>query len=370
MLALTFITGCKPFSVEITSQSNGSDYLNMKNKAPTIKEIAKAADVSSMTVSRALNRDTGVREETRKRIVKIAEKLNYRPNRIARALVSKRSNLISLIVPDIKNQFFAELARGIEDKAREYGIHIIFSSTDNKPANLNNYIRYMLEMGVDGFILASVRLREPIVTELVQQRFPVVLVSRKLAGAHVNYVVIDNFKGAYLITEHLLKCGYRKIGIIMGSSEMSTGRDRMGGYRKALADYGLPLKKEYVYQGTFARDTGYKGARRLLALKDRPDAIFAGSDYFALSVFDATCEAGINIPEDMALAGFDDTEFSGHTRIGLTTVSQRKYEMGRMGFQILIDLIEGDEKDYVNQIVLEPRLIIRDSCGYNRQKNN
>lgn len=340
----------------------------MKHKAPTIKEIAKAADVSSMTVSRALNRDARVREETRKRIVKIAEKLKYRPNRIARVLVSKRSNLISLIVPDIKNQFFAELARGIEDKAREYGVHIIFSSTDNKSENLKNYIRYMLEMGVDGFILASVRLREPIVKELAQQRFPVVLVNRKLAGEYVNYVVIDNFKGAYLITEHLIKCGYRKIGIIMGSSEMSTGRDRMGGYRKALSDYNLPLKNEFVIQGTFARDTGYEGARRLLALKDRPDAIFAGSDNFALGVFDATYEIGIKIPDDIALAGFDDTEFSANTRIGLTTVSQRKYEMGSMGFRILIDLIEGEQKDYVNRIVLEPRLIIRDSCGFNLRK--
>ncbi len=342
----------------------------MKNKAPTLKEIAKAADVSSMTVSRALNRDGGVREETRKRIVKIAEKLNYHPNRIARALVSKRSNLVSLIVPDIKNQFFAELARGIEDKAREYGIHVIYSSSDNKPENLKNYIRYMMEMGVDGFILASVRLREPIVEELVQQRFPVVLVNRKLSGEKGNYVVIDNFKGAYMITEHLIKCGNRKIGIIMGSSEMSTARERMGGYRKALSDYSLPLKKEYVFQGTFARDTGYKGAKRLLALKDRPDAIFAGSDHFALGVFDATYEAGIKIPEDIALAGFDDTEFSAHTRIGLTTVSQRKYEMGSMGFQILFRFIEGEEKDFVNRIVLEPRLIIRKSCGYSMRKNN
>jgi len=341
----------------------------MKNKAPTIKEIAKEAKVSSMTVSRALNNDPRVRAATRHKIVKIAKKLNYRPNRIARALVSKRSNLISLIVPDIKNQFFAELARGIEDKAREYGFHVIFSSTDNKPENLKNYIRYMMEMGVDGFILASVRLREPIVEELVEQRFPVVLVNRKLANENVNYVVLDNFNGAYLITEHLIKTGYRKIGIIMGSSELSTGRDRMEGYRKALTDYDLPFVKKYVFQGSFARNTGYEGAKRLLALNNIPDAIFSGSDYFALGVFDATDEVGIKIPEDIALVGFDDTEFSAHTRIGLTTVSQRKYEMGSMGVQILINYIEVEEKDYVNRIVLEPRLIIRESCGYTMRKD-
>jgi LacI family transcriptional regulator len=262
------------------------------------------------------------------------------------------------------------LARGIEDKAREHGFSVIFNSTDNDPESLEDCIRLMLEVGVDGFILACVRLQEPAVESLIKQRFPVVLVNRKLKGENANYVVLDNRKGAYLITEHLVKCGHRKIGIIMGSSELSTGKARMEGYRKALTDYGLPFNKEYVFQGSFAKDTGYEGAKRLLTLKDKPQAIFAGSDYFALSVFDAANELGIRIPEDMALVGFDDSEFSANPRINLTTVSQRKYEMGRMGVQILIDFINRKEKDCVNRVVLEPRVIVRESCGYNMGKNN
>lgn len=335
----------------------------MKNKAPTIKDIATLVEVSAMTVSRALNNDPRVRTETRRKILEIAEQLNYRPNRIARSLVSKRSNLISLIVSDIKNQFFAELARGIEDKAREFGFNVIFSSTDNRPENLENYIRLMMEVGVDGFIIACARMQEPVVEDLIDQQFPVVLVNRKLGGELGNYVVLDNRKGAYLITEHLITCGYRKIGMIMGRSTLSTGKERLEGYRKALEDYGLPFDKEYVSQGSFAMDTGYEGAKRLLALKNKPEAIFAGSDYFALGVFGAAKEMGLRIPEDIALVGFDDTEFSANPRISLTTVSQRKYEMGRLGVQILIDFINGEEKDYVNRIVLEPRLIIRESCG-------
>ena len=147
----------------------------MNKKLPTIKEIAKVANVSAMTVSRALNKSPGVREQTRKKIVKIANRLNYRPNRIARSLVSKKSGLISLIVEDIRNQFFAELARGIEDHARENGYNIIFCSTDNDTASLKSNIRLMMEIGVEGFILAAVRLNEPIVAELIDQKFPVVI---------------------------------------------------------------------------------------------------------------------------------------------------------------------------------------------------
>ena len=154
----------------------------MKNKVPTIKEIAEIANVSTMTVSRALNDHPRVREQTRNKILNIAKELNYRPNRIARSLVSKKSNLISLIVADIRNQFFAELTRGIEDKAQESGYNVIICSTDNDPIRLESQVRLMMEMGVDGFILAAVRLKEPIVDTLIQQDMPVVLVNRKMAS--------------------------------------------------------------------------------------------------------------------------------------------------------------------------------------------
>ena len=155
----------------------------------------------------------------------------------------------------------------------------------------------------------------------------------------------------------------------MGSPELSTGKERLNGYVKALEDYRLKSKKEYIFQGSFAKNTGYDGAKRLLTIKDRPEAIFAGSDYLSLGVFAAADEMGIRIPEDIALVGFDDTEFSANPRIGLTTVSQQKYEMGKLGVQILIDFIEGEAKDYVNRIVLKPRLIIRESCGCKLSKN-
>lgn len=338
----------------------------MKNRVPTIKEIAQIAQVSPMTVSRAINNSPRVREETREKILRIADRLGYAPNRIARSLVSKKSNLISLIVADISNPFFAEMARGIEDKAREKGYNVIFSSTDDDTKNLESSVRLMREVGVDGFIIAAVGLKEPIVDELVEQNFPVVLINRSVKKNHVNYVGVDNHKGAYLAVEHLIKKGYRSIGIITGKTSVSTGTERLQGYRKALRDHGLKINRNHVAQGSFTKEHGKKAALKMLALKKRPEAIFAASDHIALGVMDAAGESGLDIPEDLALVGFDDTNFSSNAKIRLTTVSQRKYEMGERGVQILIDLIERQQPDYINQIVLEPRLIIRESCGRQR----
>jgi LacI family transcriptional regulator len=354
----------------LTLTSTHSDWTPalMKKKAPTIKEIAKLANVSPMTVSRAVNNSHKVREETRENILEIADRLGYRPNRIARSLVSKKSNLISLVVANISNPFFAEISRGIEDKARENGYNVIFSSTDDDTKNLESCVQTMREVGVDGFIIAAVCLKEPIVDKLVDQEFPVVLINRRVKKNNVNYVVVDNQKGAFLAVEHLINNGYKKIGIIAGKSSVSTGKERFQSYRQTLLDHGIKFKKEYSSQGPFTKEHGKKAAQKMLTLKNRPEAIFAASDNIALGVMDAAGELGLNIPEDLAIVGFDDTDFSSNSKIRLTTVSQRKYEMGERGVQILIDLIERQQPDYISKIVLEPRLIIRESCGRNLSK--
>jgi LacI family transcriptional regulator len=329
----------------------------------TIRDIAKMAKVSHMTVSRTLNNDPRVRDETKRRILELVNKLNYRPDGRARAFVSKKSNLIGLVVSDISNPFYAELARGIEDKAHEQGYNVIFCSTDNKPERMGTYVHLMMDAGVDGLIFASSRLHEPVVEKLIDDRLPVVLVNRKLKGEACNYVVLDNIQGAYEITEHLINLAYRKIAIITGTSNLSTGLDRLKGYQHALKDNRIELNEDYVIQGPFTRETGYEGTKQLLAMKARPEAIFGGNDYIAMGVIDAVEELGLHIPGDIALVGFDDTEFASNQRIRLTTVSQRKYEMGNLGVQILIDYIERKETDYLHKVILEPRLIIRESCG-------
>jgi len=335
----------------------------MEKKRLTMREIAKIAGVSHMTVSRALYNDPRIREETKKRILDLADKLNYRPVARARPFASRKSNLIGLVVSDISNPFCAELARGIEDKAHEEGYNVIFCSTDNKPERMESYVHLMMDAGVDAFIFASTRLREPVVEKLIDERFPLVLVNRKLRGETCNYVVLNNMKGAYEITEHLINLGYRKIAIITGPSNFFTGLERLKGYQQALKDHGIEFDDNYVIQGYFTREMGYKGTKELLTMEERPEAIFAGNDYVAMGVIDAVEELGLRIPEEIALVGFDDTAFASNQRIRLTTVSQRTYEMGNLGVQILIDYIERKETDYTHRVVLEPRLVIRESCG-------
>jgi len=341
----------------------------VERKRYTIRDIAKMAKVSHTTVSRVLNNAPRVREETRRRILELVSILDYRPHARARAFASKRSHLLGLLVSDISNPFYAELARGIEDKAHEKGYNVIFCSTDEKSERMKTYTNLMMDAGVDGLIFASVHLHEPVTEKLIDERFPVVLVNRKLSGSSYNYVICNNIQGAYEITEHLINLGHRKIAIITGSSNLSTGRERLQGYQKALKNHGIDFNQNYVIQGPFKRETGYKAAKKLLTMKDGPRAIFAGNDFMAIGVIDAIEELGMNIPEDVAVVGFDDTEFASHLRTKLTTVSQRKYEMGNLAVQILIDYIERKEKNYIHKVILEPKLVIRESCGQKLRKN-
>lgn len=336
----------------------------MTKNSLTIRDIARMANVSHTTVSRVLNNDPRVQEKTKNRILSLVKKLGFKPDARARNLALKKSKLIGLVVTDIRNPFYADLARGIEDKAHQLGYNVIFCSTDHKPERLDSYINLMLDVGVDGFIFASSRLSEPAVERLIEARFPLVLVNRKLKREDYNYVVLDNFKGAYDITKHLIDLGYRKIAIIDGPANVFTGLERLKGYQRAIKDHDICFKPEYVFQGTFARATGYEGATQLLKMRDKPEAIFGGSDYIAMGVIDAIEELGLKIPEDVALVGFDDTEFASNRRILLTTVSQREYTMGGLGVKILIDCIENKEAGYVHKVVLESKLIVRESCGY------
>jgi len=327
----------------------------------TIRDIAGMAGVSHTTVSRVLNKDPRVHPDTSKRVLQIVEESGYHPDPLAQRFARKRSNLIGLLVSDIGNPFYAELARGIEDRALECGYHVIFCSTDEIQERSRRYTEVMKGIGVDGLIFASVRLSDPVVEKLIEERLPVVMVNRKLRSEKGDYVVLDNQLGAYQLTRHLIGHGYRKIAIITGPSVFSTGMDRLKGDEQALHEMDIPLTDRFVFHVPFRRQDGYRAAKTLLTSGDRPEAIFGGNDYIALGVMDAADELGIRIPEDLVLVGFDDTEYA--RRIRLTTVSQRKYEMGNLAVRILIDSIENRGNDYHHRIILEPRLIVRQSCG-------
>ena len=336
----------------------------------TIKEIAKAANVSATAVSMALNNRTGVSKQTRDKIARIAKELNYVPNYAARSLISKQSCTIGVIVTDIADPFYPELAKGIEEKANALGYNMILSNTGRSPEKEKQCIDSLVSKGVDGIIFATVVLDDPYITPLIGDRFPFVAINRiPLKHPKINkidYVIIDSYTGGYKAVEHLYRLGHDRIAIIAGNMKVSTAVSRTKGAKKALADYGLKFDPRLFIECNYSAELAHQAAQRLLAMKTPPTAIFAQDDSMALGVREAVLSAGLKIPEDLAIVGFDDINVCALTGIELTTISQKKYEMGIMAAKILIDKITGETPSMVNKIVLDAELIIRKSCGYSR----
>ncbi len=337
-------------------------------KNPTIKDIATKAKVSPTAVSMALNERPRLGKRTREKILRIAKELDYHPNYVARSLVSKKSHTLGLIITTIMNPFYPELAKGIEDRAAELGYNIILCSTNYDPGLEKYYIGMLRSKGVDGIIFSSVQISDPNIKTLVEDRFPFVLVNRRICHRifekKIDYIVLNNFSGGYMAMEHLSKLGHKRIGIIAGAFNTSTAVERTNGAKKLLSDQGIRFDPNLIIECNFSKDLAYQATKELLSLKKPITAIFAENDYMALGAREAILDVGLKIPKDVALVGFDDIFAAALKGVELTTVSQKKYEMGSLAVKILIEKIEKGALPTINRMVLEPELIIRNSCGY------
>jgi LacI family transcriptional regulator len=340
----------------------------IKDEGVTIKDIARIAKVSPSTVSLVMNDKPGVHEETRYRVHKIAKALNYRPNLVARSLVKGRSHAIAMLITSTLNPIFPEMAAGMDDVLRKHGYSLSIISTHGDDELEALEIEKIRARGIDGIITSDALIDDENVKELVKSGYPVVSILRRVYGCdELDFVVVDGIKGGYMAVEHLVRLGHIRIGLINGPLNTSTGMERAEGAIRAFEDYGVQVREEIVHQGDFFKDSGYVGAIRFLRLnsKARPTAIFAGNDEMALGAFEAIWEAGLKVPDDIALVGFNNVGTTALRSIEITTVSQNKQEMGRLGAKRLIDKIEKN-RGYKKpcHIVLEPRLIIRKSCGF------
>ncbi len=324
----------------------------------TIKDIAKRLDISYATVSRALNDRYGVHPKTRERIVKAARELNYRPNAIARGLVTRHTETIGLVIPDITNPFFPELARGIEDRADEEGYSVFLCNTNWEKDRELRYLSLLSEKRVDGIILAPVTRKPSRNRAYTDKSRPLVFVSDARRGMGTGYVTIDNHRGGYLAASHLTATGYKKIGFFGAAEDELTTEERYQGFTAALEEAGIHETDRYVRFGDYSTRTGSRLITEMIRAGDYPDAVFAVNDLFALSVMQGVREAGLYIPGDVAVIGFDDIPFASFPEIQLTTVSQPKYRMGRMAVDLLLNKIRKTpgEKE---EILLEPQLIVR-----------
>jgi LacI family transcriptional regulator len=315
-----------------------------------------------------LNDKPRISESTKEQIISIARAFNYQPNVVAQSLVSGRTKTLGLVITTIINPFYPELARGIEDTARSLGYSIILCCTNFDISLEQQYIDMLRSRGVDGIIFTSAHIHDPNIRRLVEDNFPLVLVNRKISGdpilESVDYVVVDNVKGGFLAVEHLIKMGHRRIGVISGPEDSSAAVERLVGVRKAFNQYGLSPTDLLVLEGDFLKPSGYEATRRFLNLRTPPHAIFGVNDYMALGALEAILDAGLRVPEDVPLMGFNDIEVSSLKTVELSTIGQKKYEMGSTAVHTLIERIEGKDRDKARQVTLEPELIVRKSCGY------
>lgn len=324
----------------------------------TIKDIAQVAGVSPSTVSRALNDSPLVSKKTKERIRRIAEELGYERNELALGLVKGTSGALGLVVPDITNPFFAEIARGVSDVAHAQGCGVLLCTTEGDLKREARYLRFLRRKRVDGLILCAVTLDDPNLPELLRTPIPFVLVSRLVHGVDVPFVVGDDKAGGRLAVEHLVQLGHTKIAFIGGPPNVQSSRDRMVAYREVLKEHGLSFCSNWAMFADFTQAAGREAARRLLQKHTRPTAIFAANDVIALGVMEAAEELGLSIPEDLSLVGYDNISYAALPRIQLTTVAQPTYEMGRIAAEYILSVCNGKatEKLYC---VLPPRLVVR-----------
>ncbi|SDH94797.1 transcriptional regulator, LacI family [Alteribacillus persepolensis] len=324
----------------------------------TIYDVAKQAGVSIATVSKVINNTGRMRESTRKRVLETMEELNYRPNVMASALMGKRTETIGLLVQDISNPLFSEVARTIEDRAHERGMNVIICSTDANREKEKKYVELLMRKQVDGLIMGSSFHDKKLLQELISDGFPLAMLTHDDSSLPVSTVSVDDFKGGYEAASHHLFNGHRRIAII--AEHAYSSNFRISGYQAAHKAYGVECREEYFYRTHGTIENGKKYFEKLFHRKDiaPPTAIFACNDQLAIGVIQGAKAQGLGIPEDLSVIGFDNTILATTTVPGLTTVAQPIVTMGKKIVDVLVDEIQAG-RSLRERVLYNPELIVR-----------
>lgn len=332
------------------------------NRPTTIVDVARALGVVPSTVSNALHGKPFVAEATRQRVLAKCAEMNYQASAVARALRTRRSYAIGVLLPDISNPVFSEIVKGIDAVLAPAGFTTLLASTEGRQARHAASIRAFTKRSVDGLVVVSQRVDAPEIQTLLAEGPPTVLIHRRASALAMDYVGMDNVGGLCNAVSHLAEVGHRRIGFITGPADSSAAGERLAGYRSGVRSNGLDEDQGLVVSGDYTLLGGFRAARRLLAMRNPPTAIISSNDLMAFATLDVAGQMGLRVPDDLSVVGVDDIFLSSLPMIGLTTVHQPAEEIGRASARRLLDRLD-DEDLKVTETVLPAELIVRHSTA-------
>jgi len=324
----------------------------------TLKMVAEKAGVSVNTASRAINNKSDINEETKKKVLKIAQELGYVQNATAVALRTKKTRTLGVVIADNRNPFYAEVLNGMEVAAREKNYHIILANTQRDYKKEEEAINLLLAKRVDGLLITPVQDKDDDIKNLIDANIPFVVVGRDFENIEVDAVYNDEVKGGFLATEYLIKKGHKRIALINGFLHKSPAKGRLEGYKKALKEYGIPFDGALVSFGDIDVKDGHERTKQMLGKNLDFTAIFSYNDMMAFGVMQAIREKGLRIPEDIGLVGYDDIPFSSLISPSLTTIRLKKQDLGIESVELLLSRINGSRKK-IKKVMLGVELTIR-----------
>jgi LacI family transcriptional regulator len=330
----------------------------------TIIEVAKHAEVSIATVSHVINKTRNVTEVTKARVMKSMEELNYTPNSAARSLRSQKTKTIGLLIPilddETSNVFFMRVAQGVEYVLKQKGYHVMLSNTNEDLAYEIEQIRYLNTRQIDGLIIAPPPGEHGSLKELINDIYPVVFVDRKPEGITRDFIMNDGFKGSYEAVNLLIEKGHRRIGILSGLLSLSPAVERLEGYKKALTDHGIPMDESIVLVGKSSFDSGYAMIQKILAENPDVTALFIASNAISMGAMGFIQDNGIKVPDDLAILGFDNYEWTKVSNPPLSVIQQSAYELGVKAAEVLLKKVQKPSKQY-KEYRLPAKVIVRKS---------
>jgi LacI family transcriptional regulator len=297
------------------------------------------------------------------------ERFDFQPSVIASALTGKKTFTLGLLVPDVSNPFFAEIARAIEDQGHQLGYSVVMCNTDNKDEKIERYISLLLQKSVDGIIIATGIEKKEILEQLLEKGLPIVLIAREMPLVAVETVVVDDYAGGCLAANHLIQLGHKEIAILAENQKVSSSRERMRGFRQTIAKAGLTFNEKWLKICDYKVEDGKRNALELLLKEEsRPSAIFSCNDLLAVGALQAAKELQINVPSELSIISFDNTILASVTNPTLTTIAQPMEQMGKLAVDLIVEQVKGDKKAK-HRTIFRPELLIRESTALYNSNN-